>query len=326
MNPRRHRGLIAGGAVFGVLLLAELIFVALGGVEYARLTQELKTRYKRLSTLHNRTPFPSAGNVKVLEENRDELEYHVGELAAGVMGDPFPQDAVEAPDFSARAQDVIERFRKRAGLSGVHLPASLEVGFAKYASGGAVPDIRNVPRLSRQLYSVERVVDVLVQSGVDSIEGLTRDTFEDRSMAGLRVQRRRPRRNEAPVDADWKPSDLTASVVQPDGLYYIERIGVVFSCKEDAVWRVLNRLAAAPHFMVGSEFAHTTDAPVLKYNPEAVKRGGEQQDETLKYLAEGILEGKGALSRPERIIAGDESVQVRLVVEVYNFRPEGFER
>ena len=325
MNLRKNRLLIFGGGFCGILLLAEVVLLVLAVGGYNRGKSELKRNYRRVAQLHSRNPFPSLENTKAVQENLDRLEYEVGELAAALVRDPFPQEAIEAADFSARAQDVIERFRKRAEQSGVVLPDTLEAGFASYASGGAVPAAPHVPRLSRQLYSVERVADVLVRSGVDSIDSLTRDTFETEAAPVQRAPRRRPRR-EAPSSNVRKPTPLVASEVPAKNLYYMERVGVAFTAGEDVVWRVLDLFAAAPHFMVVSEFTHTTQSDILAYNPEAVKRGGEGDDETLRYLSEGILVGKKALSRPERIISGNELVKVALLVDVYNFEPREDER
>lgn len=325
MNLRKNKLLIIGGGVCGLLLLAEAVFLALAIARFNREKRDLNGSYRQLEKLHSRQPFPSEGNTKVARENLDRLEYEVGELAAALMRDPFPLDAVEAADFSARAQDVIERFRKRAEQAAVILPDTLEAGFAQYASGGAVPAAGHVPRLSRQLYSVARVADVLVRSGVDSIDRLTRDTFETEPTREPPASRRRPRR-DAPPSNDRKPMPLVASEVHPDNLYHIERVGVAFTAREAVVWRVLDRFAAAPHFMVVSEFSHSAQSDILAYNPVAVKSGGEGDDETLRYLSEGILVGKKALSRPERIVAGNELVKVALVMEVYNFEPAEDER
>ncbi|MEE9367843.1 MAG: Amuc_1100 family pilus-like protein [Pontiella sp.] len=322
MNLPKNKRIVVCCVIFGIVLLIEMIFLVLANAELSKQKQELERGVRRLSQLHNRNPFPSSENVEALKENLDGLEYYFGELVSTVKGDPFPLDAVEAADFSARAQDVIERFQKRAELSGVVLPESLEVGFAEYASGGAVPDIRNVPRLSRQLYSVERVADVLVQSGVDSIDSLTRDMFEMTNEIDRSAPRRRSTRNAAIVSNDRKPQHLIASEVHPEKLYYIERIGVSFKAKESVVWRVLDQFASAPHFMVVSELSHSTERSILNYSPDAVKRGGAGDDDTLKYLAGGILVGEKALSRPERIIAGREALRIHLMVNVFNFETE----
>jgi hypothetical protein len=319
MNLRQNKALMVGVGVCAALLLVEAGLLAVAGTHLARERGGLKNAYRQLARLHGRDPFPSAENVVAVRQNLEKLEYETGELAAVLCRDPFPQDAAEAADFSARVQNVIERFRRRADEAGVVLPDALEVGFAEYASGGAVPGAQYVPRLSRQLYSVERVADVLVECGVGSIDSLTRDMFETEAAPVQEESRRRRPQRDAPGSNLRKQPLLVASEIQPGNHYLIERVGVSFTAPEDVVWRVLNQFACAPHFMVVSEFSHATQTGILEYNPERVKRGGDTDDDTLRYLSEGILVGKKALSRPERIIAGNENVKVRMVVDVYNF-------
>lgn len=315
---RNSLTLMAGG--FGFLLLAEAVLLCVELYAFSGQRRQLAKQCRQLAELQGRDPFPSAENVGRLEQNLEQLEFHVGEIAAAVARDPLPRAAVEAADFSARAQDVIERFKKRAAQAGVGLPEKLEAGFAQYASEGSVPEARHVPRLTRQLYSVERVADVLVRSGVETIDSLTRDPFESvGEKPAAEAPRRRRNAREGEAGQERIPPRLVASRVDPKGLYHVERVGVSFTAKEEAVWRVLDGFASAPHFMVVAEFSHEAQTGILSYNPEAVKRGGD--DETLRYLSEGILVGEKALSRPERIIAGNEPVKVGLVVEVYNFEP-----
>jgi hypothetical protein len=322
MDLKKNILLVAGVGSCAVLLLVVLVFLFRASTELNEQKRELKRQYRRISQLHTRATYPSAENVEALELNHDELAFRVDDLASVLSRDPFPREAVEAAGFSARVQNVIERFRKRAERAGVALPANLEVGFSRYASGGSVPIAEHVPRLSRQLYSVERVVDVLVRSGVHSVKSLTRDVFEEAGVARPEPgQQRRRGRREVPATSAQDSSGLQATAAHPGGLYYIERIGVGFTAREDVVWRVLDRFASAPHFMVVAEFSHTSNTQILSYNPDAVTRGEASDDETLRFLSEGILTGSKALSRPERIIAGDELVRVMLKVDVYNFTP-----
>lgn len=309
---RRNKTILIAGSVCAAALLVEIAFLAIGAVRLSKANRLLRHEQKRLTGLQQRNPYPSVDNVRVLEKNLDELKYRVGELAAELKRDPFPRDSVEAAEFSARAQDVIERFRSRATRAGMRLPETLEVGFSQYASGGAVPEAIHVPRLSRQLYSVERVADVLVQSGVDSVDIMSRDRFETEQEA--EAPRRRSPRN-IPNSRERK---LPASSVGPNNIFYTERVGVSFSASEDVVWRVLDLFAAAPHCMVVSGFSHQTQSDIMAYNPAAFKRG-EENSETARYLSDGILSGDEALSRPERVIAGNELIAVQLIIDVYNF-------
>jgi hypothetical protein len=319
MNVRKNLPLVIGGGSCAVLLLVALAFLFPANAAYQKQSKILERQYQRLGELNRRKPFPSLENIDREKQNLAQLEYHIVELASGLAGDPFPMEAVDSADFSARAQDVIERFRERAADAGILLPESLEAGFAQYASGGAIPEQKHVPRLSRQLYSVEKVADVLARSGVYSIEALTRDVFETQAapLSETNDRRRRSRRDAAAP----RPSNnihTVASVVQPEGLYTIERVGASFTATEAGAWRVLDLLVSAPHFMVIVEFTHNTQGDILEYNPEAVKRGGEGDDETLRFLEGGILSGSTALSRPERIITGKELVHNTILVDVYN--------
>ncbi|MDZ8117962.1 Amuc_1100 family pilus-like protein [Pontiella agarivorans] len=321
MNLRGRKRLLTVGGICTVILVTELVLLLIQGIQLSLARNKYAELYRIRERLVQRDPFPSAGNVKRIEEHLDELAYHVGELAGELNRDPFPVEAFEAAEFSAQTQGMIERFREKAERAGVKLPDGLEAGFGRYASGGAVADPDQVPRLTRQLYSVERVANVLVEGGVHSITAMARDDFE---FAKQEAPRRRRPRNFS--ESEGLMREHEAARVGPGRLYSVERIRVTFTAKETAVWRVLQGFAQAPHFMQVSAFGHRTLTEIMRYSPAAVKGGRESDDETLKYLAEGVLTGEKALSRPERIIAGDDLVEVALTVDVYNFNLEGMEQ
>lgn len=321
MNMRKNIVLVVGGGSCFVLLLMALFFLWKAGTAYREESRRLQQTYRQLAELHARAPFPSVENLSQEEKNVAALLDRLNDLKRTLARDPFPPDAREPADFSARVQRSIERFRTRATAAGIQLPDTLEAGFGQYSRGGVIPDPRYVPRLSRQLYSMERVTDVLIASGVGYIDALSRDPFETQPEAvpsAATRPNRRSRRDTAPV-IPKQSARLVASVVDPNGLYVTERIGVSFTAKEMVVWDVLNRLAAASHFMVVSGFSFQTQTDIMAYQPGSPD---QVKSEALKrYLSEGVLTGEAALSRPERIIAGDELLRVSLTVEVYNFEP-----
>lgn len=315
MNFRKHKVLIIGGGIGMVLLLAALVFLYRSASAYRTQDRAIDRQYRRLAELNARNPFPSVENVEQLEKNLARLDQHNHALADTLGRDPFPPDVIEAAGFSAMAQSVIERFRRRADEAGIRLPEMLEAGFAQYASGGVVPAAQHVPRLSRQLYSVERVADVLVDCGVTSIDMLTREDFEKPKTEAPS----RRRRGAEPLPVVEEGSRAQASVVGPDDLYYAERVGVEFVATEVETWLVLERLASVPHFMVVTEFSQITQTDILSHNPDEF---GKAEDAELKsFLESGVLTGDQAILRDERIVAGNEMLKVSLSVLVYNFRP-----
>lgn len=320
MHGRNYMKWWLGAACCGVALLIALILLIRSGLELRDVRRAQERSHQRLATLQARKPYPAESNVEALKEKAEALEFHVGELSAELGRDTYAQENLEAAAFSARVQDILERMRKRAERTGVGIPPGMEASFARYASGGAIPRGEHVPRLVRQLQAVERIGEVLIHSGVDSILSLTRDRFEFPAAVPKekvrRAPRRRWRRNEV------EESDVsfeTASAAHPQGWYSAERVGVMFSATQESVWRVLNRLASTPRFMAVAEFSHITQTRIVDYDPESVVRGEEADDEMLRFLSEGILVGSEALSRPERIISGEELVEVSLLVDVYRF-------
>jgi hypothetical protein len=314
MNMRNHSVILMGGGACAVLLLAALVFLFRAQLDYQTQSRALERQYRRLAELDARQPFPSPENVAQERKNLEGFEYHAAELFAVLSRDPFPVEASDAAGFSARAQDVIEQFQKRTTDAGVQIPRNLEAGFAEYASGGAIPELSDVPRLSRQLSAVEKVADILVRCGVDSIEMLTRDLFEQQSDPFAEEKGRRGSRRGVAA----KPANdirKIASVVQQDGLYTIERVGAAFVATEQVAWAVLEELSAAAHFMVVADLEHTTLTSVLAYNPDSTTPSDSEKE----FLPGGILSGRTALSRPERIVAGNEQVRISLQIEVYNF-------
>ena len=317
MNLKRNRLLIVGGTLCGVLLV-EMVLLAWSGSALRRERRILEANHQRLVELHTRNPFPSMENVKRLQGDLDRFKAQVDELISELARDPFPRRSLDAADFSSRAQTMIERFRRRAERVGVEISPTLEAGFAYYTRGGAIPEARHVPRLSRQLHSVRRVVEVLLRSEVDSINAISRKEFETRTVSATPVERRRSRRVAVRAGAMNTPLSGGGNTY---GFFSIERIGVSFTANEEIVWKVLDSFASAAHFMVVAEFSHASETTILSFNPEAIK-SGVSDDETMRYLSEGILVGKTALSRPERIIAGRETVRVDLLVDVYDFVPQ----
>jgi hypothetical protein len=309
MTGRSKRVFATGGGVGLILLVVAVLYLFCNLTAYRFQTRFLDQQYSRLAELKTRTPFPSLDNVAVEQKNLAIVEGMASKAGDGLMFEADERVELDIAEFSARTQEVIEGFRKRAAAATVVLSENLEAGFAEYASGGAIPDVDQVPRLSRQLFSIEKIADILIQCGVSSIDALTRDSFEKPPVELSAVYSRRHAREISlridPMECSEEPST---------NLYASERIGVVFTAKEATVWAVLEQLVAAPHVMVVRDFSHKTETDILSYQPGDLKESAITSKEV-----EGLLAKKHSPSRAERIIAGTEQVRVSLEIEVYDF-------
>jgi len=328
MNLSKKRLLIIGWGICTFLLLIALIFLIRNAYEYRSELSVLKTQYRKLEQLNSREPFPSAENVARMKENLETLQQNLRELKGELNKNPFPVISLAAVDFPAQVQKSIRQFRRRAKAANVKFPGNMEIGFSQYASGGAIPSPENVKRLVCQLYSVEKVADILIRSGVSSIEGLEREVFEKSGAADEEpgvpeeIQRtRRGRRSRQLTKRTKNMTFRTASFIHPDKLYSYERIRAVFTAREDAVWEVMKLLAVSPQFIAVSEVKLETQTTILSYRPEAVKQAETttlDDNESIQALAAKVLAG-AKLTRLERQIAGGEQITVFLTADVYNF-------
>ncbi|MCF7848526.1 MAG: Amuc_1100 family pilus-like protein [Kiritimatiellales bacterium] len=329
MNSRKNMPLVVGGAICAVLLLVALFFLFRFGSAYRAEQKVLKSQYQRLEQLNTRKPFPSAENVEKVKDNLAALEANLQTLMQALNKNSFQGQDLKAVDFSSRVQRAIQRFKDKAQEGNVALPQNMEIGFGQYASGGALPAPENVGRLVQQLHSIERVANILIKSGVISIEALEREVFEKPESQGEEgadadagsQSRRSSRRSRAPAKAAPDKKQNVASFVHPDGLYTFERVSVVFTAREDNLWRVMDLLASSPQLISISEIAFETQTKIMSYSPADVveaEAGMMEGNESLKSLAARVLSGT-KLSRQERQIAGDETIRASMKVDVYQF-------
>ena len=163
-------------------------------------------------------------------------------------------------------------------------------------------------------------MDVLLENGVASIDRLSRNIFEARSKGGQDLARRK----RGPIGkATPSLMALTAEKVHPDNRYTFETISISFSAKEKVVWNILHAYSTDPAIVVIAEFSHKTLTDIEKYDPDRIKRGDSVDSAYSRFLSDGVLSGAAALSRSERIIAGDELIRVDLTLDVYIFNSEG---
>lgn len=272
----RRGALPIGGSVVAGALVVVLVHSAMA---FARGRAELSLVERELERLTRRSAYPSTENLKELEDERDALAFMISELDVSMHAGAHIEGVPDAAVFSARAQAAIERYQARITGVGIVVPDELEVGFAAYASGGAVPDVLHVPRLMRQLDAVERVLDLLLEAEVASIDALERERFE--------FSPNPPQENEG-----------------AEG----ECIRVGFTAEEGSVWRALELFGQPARLLEVVEISHRTQSDMLRYEVS------EKQTTDPAVSEDQMFEGDAALSRSERIVAGGEWVRVELVL------------
>ncbi len=346
--------LIVGGTLCLLILIAAAVFLWRSYREYRGARGELDSSFQRLESLYRREPYPSDANIRIVEKNRDLMCETLDQSLAGLRAKEITPKTMEAAEFPRLLGQVLTGLRDRASAARVTLPEKFAFGFDSYALG-KLPVAANVPRLTVELQTIDRLCDLLYQSRVIEILSIRRAAFDEEGgglgdefdpymgggspfgpmggppMGGGAPSAPQPvgARSEAPCDPDklfsWEPYELT------------------FRCADAALWSVLSGLATNPLFVVVTSLSLDTDAMKFK-GEERVPRGmpgmpgmpgmGPISADFGPPGLPGFPAGPGVpppggepaegtprtyLTREERTIAGRELVTVKLKLNVYRF-------
>jgi hypothetical protein len=139
----------------------------------------LQSDFEQLSNLNNQKPHPGSGKVNNIEIARDQQK----QIAAAIEKartqfqriPPIPEmEKVTDADFSRALSQTIYQLQREATNAGVTLPPSYFFSFTaqrsklSFAANSATP-------LSRQLGEIKAIADILVEAGVNSIDGIRRE-------------------------------------------------------------------------------------------------------------------------------------------------------
>lgn len=314
---KKNLPLILGGVVF---LLAA---AGLGYLAFAQFTrfdegsERMEAANAKLAKLVNRKPFPSAANVKALEEQTENFGAYLQELTARMREGQIVPAALNFSQFSGAFEETRTRLAAIAGEHGVQIPPQFDYGFKYYADGNMpLPD--DMDRLVRQLSTVEMLSTVLYEAGIQSIVSVERPIFEAAALAAAQNKGDEGRRRRRGDDEENASTNAAASTeyADPDGLFTREHYVVKFTASDEALLKALAAFSEnKPVTVVTKVSVENKARPQPPANPAA----GAAGDGTGQDPAE-------PLPRELRVIAGKETPAVAFELDVYRFpEPAGAE-
>lgn len=273
MNFRKNLPLISGCVVMGLLLVAGSVYMAKNYLVYHEANDVVENKKGELKRLNNRMPFPNRKNLQQEEKNKTLLEKQLNGLELMLEGQQLSLDKITDVDFArklAQKKNVMEQW---VAGSGVLLPEEgFDYGFPIYIAG-EVPDPENLDRLCLQLNAIEKVVNLLCASGVNSIESIDRDHFEvldDRTSSEVSSY------GYGMGGSSNDVGNVSASYVDPDGLFSYERLQVAFQASESSLWNLMQKISNSPAFMIVRNIFTQTETEILQYDVESERESQEQ--------------------------------------------------
>jgi len=326
---RKNLPLILGGVVF-LVAAAGLGWLAFSqAAAFREGSERMDAANAKLAKLVNRNPFPSAENVRALAEQTEGFEAYLVELTAKMREGQIVPAALNFPQFSGAFEDMRTRLAAVAGEHGVEIPPQFDYGFKYYADGNLpVPD--DMPRLVRQLDTVEALARVFYESGIRSIASVERPVFETAAIAAAQDKRGESRHRRRRGDEESEAAATNAPVTEyadPDGLFTREHYVFRFAADDQALLKALAALSEnRPVVVVTGVTSENKARPQALLNPAAGKDGAAPAAGKPAARAAGKDGGTDAAADPAeplprelRVIAGKEIPSVKVELDVYRF-------
>ena len=330
MNFRKHMLLIVGGSIALVLLIATLFMLWKFYARYRTVNTGLISTTERLHGLSSgKHRYPCEENVALVQTNAAVLKAYFDDLFDTLKRGQVEPKKMEPAEFPLLLEKTIRKLLSQAAESGVTLPPRFAFGFDPYALGN-LPNEEDVPRLARQLRTVEELCGLLYDAKVSDLGAIRRQVFEKlatpSSGASTEMFSHRRGMEAGPASDQAQPS--AAEVVDPSGLFSKERYTLTFKARDAAVWDILNALARSRIFIVVTDIQFANENPVPKIvDPKAAapvtlpagtppSGAGAMSGSGLTPLPEAKPK---VLGQEERIVAGRELVKIVLDVDVYRF-------
>ncbi len=313
-------------ALVVVLALVFLVscFLLIRGI--SQFSKEEKTLNRSVSTLRNyyaRNPFPSPENVEREDENGEELLRWMADLAGALREGQIEPIQKTPAQFLRLFSQTRDELKAVAAKTKTSLKDDFAIGFERYSASGSLPAPMDVPRLAQQLVIADQICRVIFENGATELSKLQREVFESAaasaapasSPTGARGSRRRRTSPAAAASSGggraWRVS-ASAGVLGENDLHARMRFGVSFEARQDALFGILNALAAHDMFAVVTllKLEKTGDDvnPPAKADEEAA---GDLVADPSEYPP-----------RSQRLMSGDmleKPMRVTMEIDVYRF-------
>jgi len=321
---RKYMPLIIGGVV--ALLLAGLLFFFILNVRGNYLTEqdELGQVQNQFMRLNNRKVFPSVSNVQAMEKQLDVYQDYYNGILKALKASRQSTQVVTRDSFRATIESILRQLEAGARSNNIVLPPNFAFGFQRYAEGN-LPQEEEMTRLMDQLRTIHALCTILFEAGISELTSVERTVFEAdakpvmaEDVFGGHFLRR--------TEDDAKEEDSTELYRDPDGLYTRERYVLAYRAQDEANRKVLDRLAQGMPFTVVTKMEVINSAKPVVVVPQVAEEkaaasepvatgSGWQSAGAANTL--GAKEAPAILPRELRVVAGRESPNIRLEVDVY---------
>ena len=286
--------------VIGAGVLGFFAYKAYSG--YKESVSEYESVKSTVEGLKGQDFFPNAANADARKKDVKEFTEKVKALEATLYEyQPDLSEELDVPSLQQKIRQNIEEVRDSATLEGVEIvnADSFRLGMAGPLTIPPIADA--VSDLEFQLTGARQLADLLIASGVTSIDSMGREELKIEKPPVEEDNSSRSRRNR-----NRNKSNTKEPKVKEEEVIKRYPLNVIFTGDMDAVTNVLNNLGKTEP---GSVFLSTRFMRLENEKKEGPEKDFSQSVETIGD------EDTDAITS----IAGDEAVRVQLIVDAIRF-------
>lgn len=311
---------IVFGAIAAVLLGAAGFYCYKGYDAYKAAGGEFETRRTATMRLKRSEPYPNEENLNAITKAVTEYEGEIKGLFK--ILDRFQQPlntTIDDTQFPQILKSKIEAFKALAKKKGININEEDKFYMAMDAYRTTLPDPKAVPMLDYELGAIEYLLNILAEAGITQLINLDRELLPiETEVSGKEA----PAAVESSAVAAKYPVSLTFETKHPAFEKLINQI-----TNDDKYFFILRALRvdnSAKEGMVKGEGEDGDAGP--SYTNEA---GDKAPDDLVNQIPQDLdvseqivwMRGKGyeLQSRDARILLGNESLRVFMVVDLVRF-------
>ncbi len=289
--------------------------------EYSTAMEERNTLAGNVANLQSAKVFPSLQNVKMVEQRIKDYRDKFSTLRKVLLSPTLQQPIkpMSETEFQAKVKERAIAVKKRADAVGMKLPSSdFALGFEGYSSE-LPPNAAVAAELNVHLDVIEKLISVLVESGVNSLDSIKRTLLPGEKNSG-KVEASPP-----PV----LPGNKLLADSSADQVLDRYTINCVFSTDQGPLQNVINTLsnpAKMPHFLAVRLIRVENEKPEGSSKEEVrnmIKTAPAPPVDAPKKPGEvASSDGSPAPQPPDAVtIMGGEVLKVYLEIDYIRFRP-----
>ncbi|MBX7157874.1 MAG: Amuc_1100 family pilus-like protein [Verrucomicrobiae bacterium] len=303
-------------------LLVAIVISAVGGYFWwhegqrvSSLNTDLESQAMTLSRYRGQSVFPSEANTKVYQEKAQQLESYLQPAIAELKQGQIQGEALNPIDFQTEFRNTRDRLVEMAqkARNPVTLPENFSFGFGRYLT--SIPAPEATVFLTQELRIIERLTQLLFESGINELKSVSRLPVEDllTQSSGAAAATRQPVRGSEGELGELLP----AMSLDREGLFY-RTLPFVFQFvgTDTSLRKIVDALNER-----GGEGQENGAQPFwIVRSLEVINERGEPP--TVEDLKTKGATSEGPKSVAANLILGEETIRITMRIDYINWQSD----